>query len=281
MANLLFIDTAYPLVNYPGGINGIAFYIGGDTPHVWSKTEIVAAPYQYRLPIYVRSNPPGPGAAADVAAAVAKLKAIGAPAGTLVAWDLEIAVDVNYILQVYGLLKLAGYTLIIYGSQSYVLGNRNPDGLYWGAQWTGRIHLAAPDVMTQYVNFGPYDESVAQLTLPFWNLKGSQPPPPPPQVNPWPLSEGAAGPHVLTLQAGLNRWGYAKPALVVDGSFGPATLTAVKTAQTAQKQTVNGIVGQPLWDLLLGNPPKPPPPKTKTITNVVVTFTDGSRQTVT
>src|SRR5258708_34543951 len=39
----------------------VAFYIGGDTPHVWTDAQISAVHDRWRLPIWVRSNPNGSG----------------------------------------------------------------------------------------------------------------------------------------------------------------------------------------------------------------------------
>lgn len=141
MGTLRFLDAAYPLSSWPAA-DGVAFYIGGDTPHVWSQGEIDNARMRYRLPIFVRSNPPGPGAQADVNDAVNALKAIGAP---------------------------PRYKLLVYGSQSSVFGNQTPDDLYWGADWIGSSFIASGDVMTQWVSFSGYDESTAESTLPFWD----------------------------------------------------------------------------------------------------------------
>ena len=167
---LTFYDAAYPPA-HPPKTDGVCIYIGGDTPHVWSLADIASQHARYRLPIFVRSNPPGPGAAADVATAVAMLHLIGAQHGTLVAWDTEIAADAAYIGGVYVRLAAAGYKLIVYGSQSAVMGNQNPDGLYWGADWTDTPHLHSGDQMTQYVSYPAYDEDLAQASLPFWDTR--------------------------------------------------------------------------------------------------------------
>lgn len=167
---LTFYDAAWPPA-HPPKTDGVCGYIGGDTPHIWSDADWWFQPARYRLPIFVRSNPPGPGAVADVAAAVAQLKAIGAPHGTLVAWDTETAADAAYISSVYIHLTAAGYKLIVYGSQSAVMGNQNPDGLYWGADWTDTPHLHSGDQMTQYVSYPAYDENLAQASLPFWDTR--------------------------------------------------------------------------------------------------------------
>jgi peptidoglycan hydrolase-like protein with peptidoglycan-binding domain len=193
-----------------------------------------------------------------VNSAVAKLKAIGAPKGTLVAWDMETAADATYISEVYNSLKAAGYTMIVYGSQSTVMGNKNPDGLYWGADWTDVANLVGADAVTQYVSFNAYDVSVAKSTLPFWDTKPVTPPtPPPPGPYPTlsltnPYTTGAA---VMTLQIRLNAWG---ARLGVDGSFGPSTEAAVRAFQTGHKLTVDGVVGPQTWAVLKTNPPAPP-----------------------
>lgn len=228
----------------------MAFYVGGDTVHVWSKAEVDATPYRYRLPVFVRSNPPGPGAAADVAACVTRLKAIGAPPGCLVALDVETAVDAAYVRAFHAALRAAGHVLIVYASQSYTAGQGNPDGLYWGAQWTGAAHIAAGDAMTQYVSFSGYDESLATSALPFWDTRGATPPLPAPPANPWPLPAGSNGPDVVTLQGNLNRRGLAVPPLVTDGMFGPLTLAAVRHAQGVLGLPVTGIVDEALWKAL-------------------------------
>lgn len=185
MTTLTFADAATLPDPLPAA-DGFAFYIGGDTVHIWTAAEVAVlkARYRWLLPVFVRSNPPGPGALADVAAAEAQLKEIGAPPGILVAWDSETSVDASYIAQVYGLLAAAGDKLIDYGSVNYVTGNRNPDGWYWGAQWTGAAHIAGGNQMTQFRD-GAYDTSLAQATLPFWDTRpaaaGRKPPPPPGQ----------------------------------------------------------------------------------------------------
>jgi len=246
MSIILFVDSAYPLPSsqVPAGVQGLAAYIGGDTPHVWSKAEWDSYPItvQYRLPIFVRSNPPGPGAAADVASAVAQLKAIGAPPGTLVAWDMETAVDAAYIKAAYTALKADGYTMIVYGSQSMVMGNDNPDGLYWGADWTNVPHLHSGDQMTQYVSVQAYDESEASSSLPLWNTRIA-----PtqqtvevkvtvPVLQLGDMDQAGRVAFVHRMQAlvavigNVNNLPLAK-SVVVDGDFGPATFAGLAVIQ--------------------------------------------------
>jgi hypothetical protein len=183
MADLTFYDAAFPPADPPPA-DGVCLYIGGDTPHVWTLEEIGMQAARFRLPVFVRSNPPGPGPAADVAAAVSRLRAIGAPKGTLVAWDMETAADPVYIRGVSTGLKSAGYVLIIYGSESTVRGNAVADGLYFGADWTSVPHLHSGDAMTQYVSFSGFDEELAKPSLPFWDTRPPAPKPAPPAKAP-------------------------------------------------------------------------------------------------
>ncbi len=77
------------------------------------------------------------------------------------------------------------------------------------------------------------------------------------------LQNGDTGSAVITLQDRLNVWG-AK--ITVDGSFGPATLAAVKAFQTKEKLTVDGIVGPATWADLNQTPTDgayPPPASLK------------------
>jgi hypothetical protein len=246
---LTFFDSAYPLAS-PLPVDGVCFYIGGDTPHVWTAEEVSAQPARYRLPVFVRSDPEQASASADVVAAVSFLHSVKAPAGCLVAWDTEAADDPPYINAVYRALKASGYTLIVYGSQSVVTKEVNPDGLYWGADWTGSPHLHSGDVMTQYVSFPSYDESEAQAGLPFWDTKSSLEPA-------WQeelmqtlptLTTGAVGAFVKTVQGLCAARGYP---VTIDGSFGPGTEAAVKHAQAAAGISQDGVVGPLTWPALI------------------------------
>lgn len=255
MTFLTFYDSAYPPANPPAGMDGVGGYIGGDTPHTWSLADWNSQHVRYRLPIFVRSNPVGASAAADVGAALTQLRALGAPGGILVAWDMETAADAAYIKAVYNLMTADGYKLIIYGSQSSVFGNDNPDGLYWGADWTSVSGLKPGDSITQFVSFNSYDVDTATATLPYWD---TSPP------NPYPtLQSGSTGTPVKTAQTRLNAWRTFitpsfTPALTVDGAFGALTEDAVKDFQTAHKLTVDGIVGPATWTALRAAPVKTP-----------------------
>lgn len=61
------------------------------------------------------------------------------------------------------------------------------------------------------------------------------------------LKRGSRGVDVKYLQYMLNKAGYK---LAIDGSFGPSTEKAVKSFQTNNKLTVDGIVGKNTWQEL-------------------------------
>jgi hypothetical protein len=177
MGDLTFYDSAWPPDPAPD-TDGVCVYVGGDAVHVWTPEEVRVQKARYRLPVFVRSNPRGlAGVAADVNAALVGLAAIGAPRGILVALDAETAADKLYIAGMYAGLAAHGYELIVYGSDSTVMGNDNPDGLYFAADWTGSAHLARGSVMTQWVSFSGYDLDLAESSLPFWDTRPEPPKP--------------------------------------------------------------------------------------------------------
>ncbi|TDO92508.1 peptidoglycan recognition protein family protein [Enemella evansiae] len=76
------------------------------------------------------------------------------------------------------------------------------------------------------------------------------PPPPPPPADSWPvLKRGSTGDAVRTAQH-LLRHHRAAGGLQVDGSFGPATQTAVTTFQRAQRLSADGVIGPKTWPKL-------------------------------
>ena len=68
------------------------------------------------------------------------------------------------------------------------------------------------------------------------------------------LRKGSKGEAVKTLQRLLNALGFtdaSEKALAVDGSFGTATLYALKSYQNAKRLEVDGICGAATWGALL------------------------------
>jgi hypothetical protein len=236
--------------------DGVAFYLGfpGTTPHIWTREEIHRQPARFRLPIFVRADPANADANADVAHAVAALDALGAPRGTLVAWDVETAEAPSYVHQVVYLMTRAGWPVILYGSKPTVFANHTPDGLYWAADWTNTPHLTRGSRMTQFASFAAFDLDLGLPTLPLWDTR----PPTTPPVTDWQdpamqalptIREGSTGPAVRTAQALALARNYT---IVVDGVFGPATAAVVSQLQRARQLTVDGIVGPQTWPVLMG-----------------------------
>jgi len=77
-----------------------------------------------------------------------------------------------------------------------------------------------------------------------------------------PVGSGATGKVVSALQARLNALG-VKPPLKADGTFGPATLAAVKAFQKAHGLKVDGMVGPLTTAALRGKPPAKKAPAKK------------------
>jgi hypothetical protein len=181
-------DSAWPPSSYPASfqgqpIEGWCVYIGGDTPHVWTASEVVrlkAQPWcRYIVPVFTRSNPQGASAGADTDIAIAWAKAYGQPSGTLTMWDAETAVDSPYYSEVDSLLRSGDGDLeIIYGSKSTVVQNRRPSGGYDEASWTGGDYVPA-DTADQFGNWNAYDLNDFQTNAKLWDLRAPVPPKPP------------------------------------------------------------------------------------------------------
>jgi hypothetical protein len=188
MTNLRFYDAAYPVTAHIKDVVGVAGYIGGDTPHVWTKEEWDAQGYRYRLPIFVRSDPALADVAGDVAAAVAKLHELGAPKHTAVALDSETAANAAYTAGFSVGLAKADYPIIEYGSLGHLLQNANPDGWYWCAD-PGAKGMVKGFVGTQNFWGHTYDLDVFEAAWVYqhvWDIKAAPKPAPAVPVNPVP-----------------------------------------------------------------------------------------------
>lgn len=67
------------------------------------------------------------------------------------------------------------------------------------------------------------------------------------------LKCGSKGHDVKKLQKLLNARGLSPHPIVIDGVFGPTTLTAVKKFQRQAHIPVDGVVGGKTWDRLFAN----------------------------
>jgi Domain of unknown function (DUF1906) len=121
-------DASNPPDGKPAGApeaTVFGFYIGGDTPHVWTKEQVNNAQPAYGLPYFVRSNPPTSNAASqaqtDAMAAAEALSEFGIPEGYAIVLDLETAVAPDYV-EAFA-KYLPNYKVGVYGSEDFVFGN--------------------------------------------------------------------------------------------------------------------------------------------------------------
>jgi Putative peptidoglycan binding domain len=265
---LTFVDAAYAGAITGGPFDGVCFYLpGGDAYHPWPLADLRARPERYRLPVWVRSNPAAVNAIRDSDACLGQLLAYGVPSGALVALDSETSINPYWVRAFVNRLNDASHPVIDYGSQSAVFGNDNPDGYYWGADWTDVEHLASGDDMTQYAHYSNQDLDAARPGLPFWDTR-------PPAQQQWTefnamklpiLEQGAADKpgggfwYVRRLQALLNLTGQLQgigaAELAADGQYGPATAAAVRAVQQHYQITIDGITGPQTWSVLLTGSP--------------------------
>jgi hypothetical protein len=166
-------DSAYPPTSPPKW-EVVAFYIGGNTPHVWTETEIARQPARFRLPIFVRSHDGDP--LADAHSSITWLVRHEVPRGVTLALDYETRVDAGYLAAFDRAVMDAGWRVMVYGTRRTVLQNPKPSGGYWDAQWTNEPHLNPGCAATQYggdTTLGqPYDASLVADSTPLWDTEG-------------------------------------------------------------------------------------------------------------
>jgi hypothetical protein len=156
----------------------VAGYIGGNTPHVWTKQEWDHQHAPFRLPIFTANNRPDTVEAARTDAAVIKreLEALGAEEGVCVALDIETRVFGPYIRELNVIMQ--PWHLMEYGSFSTIIQNPQVSAGRWAADWTdnifGGVDLVGQDriVAVQWASADqrhlPYDSSVIVDSLPLW-----------------------------------------------------------------------------------------------------------------
>lgn len=188
---------------------GNAFYIGGDTPHIWTKEQIVRQANAFRLPIWVY-NPEKHGAASaviDSAECVKALREIGVPSGKLVALDMETFIDPEYTKAFSDGITDSGYKYLLYESASDTSNFVGPIGR-WDADWTGKRHINDGSWGTQYADSTqlghPFDISAVSSVDDLWNIKADQNPPPP-IPKPTPKSYVIGGELKITYSDGVTQ----------------------------------------------------------------------------
>lgn len=160
----------------------VAFYIGGNTPHVWTAQQIHMQTARYRHPIWVY-NPGRPGAdngLVDGHKAVAQCKALGVPTEVSISFDMEAHVDEAYLTAVHSVVAPSGYWTSVYGSRDTITKNPAFGGGRWVADWldTGEPHLTGVpgEWACQFVNAGgkgnaaPWDLSLVKDITHLWDI---------------------------------------------------------------------------------------------------------------
>ena len=262
-------DAAYPLPDGVANTEVVLIYTGGDTPHVWTAAEIAEQPEQYRLPVFVRSNPNLNDVTGDVTKFVTWLRSNQVPAGSAVVLDLETAVNVAYVNGFGAGLRNAGYKVLPYGSKSSLFQNPELDG-YFVAD-PGAKGVDENTVATQFAYDGTYDLSYIADSVPLWDAKPPAPIPPapkppvpkPPTPTPAPTPPGddVVLPTLNSTTAPGSLWTKSVQAILagkfgqkigIDGNYGVQTIAAVEDVQRFFKITVDGITGPETWAILLG-----------------------------
>jgi hypothetical protein len=148
----------------PSGFVAAAGYIGGDTPHVWTRKDWGLFNGWRKLPIFTQSSPTNTEAAgsSDAWTAVQALWDVAegeaAVRGTPIALDLETAVAPVYVAAFGSVCNWLGFPVWPYGSLSYLVQNPPCDGR-WAADWVGYEDLVAGTVATQYESGDAFDRS--------------------------------------------------------------------------------------------------------------------------
>lgn len=258
MSDLLMGDSSTPPAKYPP-YPVWAFYIGGDTPHVWTDAEYESIPCRWVLPIFTASNP-GRDVQADARAIIGWLHAHGWRPGELVAVDTETSILPGYLEQLDALITAAGFRLVDYESKGPESANPITAGGRWIADWTGTPHLRPDSVATQFINdtaLGePWDESLILLGARLHELH-------PPvtrriamvdvSVLLPELTRGDTGSAVARLQGLLDAWLLPTDGTItVDGDFGPVTAEILAAFQAAHGiRPPRGLVDGDTWAKLL------------------------------
>jgi hypothetical protein len=121
--------------------DAFGFYIGGNTPWVWTPAQIDRQTARYRLPIWVYGKLGGAnGGYAEGFQALMSLVSMKAQKGCFIALDMEVSVDVDYVHAFDDVLTYGGYHTTVYGSKDTVTKNPYLDYGYWTADYTGVEH---------------------------------------------------------------------------------------------------------------------------------------------
>jgi len=179
MSTISGYDAAYPPSSPPKADSVVMGYLGGNTPHVWSKSDWDSQPARYRVGIWTRSNPGGYNGTTEAQQAVDAWRAVGAPVGTLIALDLELAQDAGYVDAFVAECTKLSTPTIDYGSLSTLFGNPPGSAGYWPSDpGATALYDHASVVATQTAIGTTYDPDILLASLPLWDTQQSDTTPP-------------------------------------------------------------------------------------------------------
>jgi hypothetical protein len=130
-------DASVPPEKLPKGTRAVAGYIGGNTPHVWTKKEWQQYGRIKKLPIWVYEDSDPLGQGFDI---LEQLFELNVPKGSPVVLDLETLVIPVAVTDIAEVVNWCGYKLWVYGSRDNLFSNPSCNG-YWVADPTNVPHM--------------------------------------------------------------------------------------------------------------------------------------------
>lgn len=206
----------------------------GDYRAFW--TDIVSRMPASQKPNYATTGAPNPGFEAERPFTIGD----GTPAPTPGHPTLQLGSKGPDVSRLQQKLVDAGYSLLVdadFGpgtkgvvEQFQADNGLDVDGVVGPATWAALDSAVTPGPEPET---GPEPENGPGLT-------------PTPSTRPT-IRQGASGPDVEYLQERLGAWDYN---IGVDGNFGPMTASAVRSFQSSNGLTVDGVVGPTTWETL-------------------------------
>jgi Domain of unknown function (DUF1906) len=174
-------DTSDPGTTHLVGYDVAGGYLGGDTPHAWSREQWDAQDARWRCPFWVPWPSVDPRQqAADIVTALRNLQA---PVGTIYFLDVEALNDTAIINAIANDVHASGYLTGVYGSESTVFANPPRSG-YLVALWDGLNTLYEhPHAVGKQYRGNVIDKSGVKVDLdvftddcPLWDTRPGSPP---------------------------------------------------------------------------------------------------------
>lgn len=170
-------DSSEPPANPPAWAFNM-FYIGGDTPHVWSLREVMEQPTRYKGPIFVHTGQDTEEAGKmDSGLILSALTSYGVPKGVTVWIDTETNLYHAYLETINRIVTAEGWTVGNYGSLRFVILNPPTSGGRWSADWRDIQQLdPGHDIrMTQFADAAilgtDYDGDVTDSSAALWDTR--------------------------------------------------------------------------------------------------------------